>query len=289
MSRRRESAPSNASCSQKVEYEMAYTPYDWQQTLRQKADYVEDRLRGGSPVVGLSCQTGVLLLTTRRTQRKIFEIYDRLAFAGLGNPSDLETVRQLSVDFAHAEGYQRSPDDVSIQRVVGLAISPTLKRSFADPFRTPLVLRGLFAQTGDRADDDLFFALNYDGEFLLQQQHAVAAGTEFAEQQMRRVLTERETKRKSKTASPLELAEAIEKALQAWATGRWALRAGISQSDKRPEKEQVAETPSAREIQEVLSEELEEGTLEAAVLERDPKRERRLRLLSEEELARFLP
>ncbi|OGF53982.1 MAG: hypothetical protein A2Z21_05195 [Candidatus Fraserbacteria bacterium RBG_16_55_9] len=215
---------------------MAYTPYDWQQTLRQKADYVEDRLRGGSPVVGLSCQAGALLLTTRRTQRKIYEIYDRLAFAGLGNPSDLETVRQLSVDFAHAEGFQRSPDDVSIQRVVGLAISPALKRSFSDPFRTPLVLRALFVQVGDQPNNDLFFALNYDGEFLLQHQHAVAAGTEFAEQQMRRILTERETKRKPKNALPLELEAALEKAIQVWAVGHWALRAGIFQSDERSER-----------------------------------------------------
>lgn len=265
---------------------MAYTPYDWQQTLRQKADYVEDRLQGGSPVVGLSCKTGSLLFTTRRTQRKIFEIYDRLAFAGLGNPSDLETVRQLSVDFAHAEGYQRSPDDVSIQRVVGLAISPALKRSFADPFRTPLVLRGLFVQVGDRPEDDLYFTLNYDGEFLLQHQCAVASGTEYAEQQMKRALRERETKRKSKSAPPLELENAMEKALQAWAVGQWALRTGIP--EKGSERESTAETlPSARELQKILAEELQEGTLEAAVLERDLKRERRLRFLDEEELARF--
>lgn len=269
---------------------MAYTPYDWQQTLRQKADYVEDRLRAGSPVVGLSCETGTLLLTTRRTQRKIFEIYDRLAFAGLGNPSDLETVRQLAVDFAHAEGYQRSPDDVSIQRVVGLAISPVFKRSFADPFRTPLVLKGLFVQVGDHPQDDLFFTLNYDGEFMLHHHHAVAAGTESAEQRMKQTLSERNSKRKSKDASVLPLETALQRALHAWAMGSWVLRAGILEPGQRGKAESAVEAlPSQREIQEIWTKELEEGAVEAAVLERDAKRERRFRLLSVEELARFLP
>jgi len=269
---------------------MAYTPYDWQQTLRQKADYVEDRLRAGSPVVGLSCDAGALLLTTRRTQRKIFEIYDRLAFAGLGNPSDLETIRQLAVDFSHAEGYQRSPDDVSIQRVVGLALSPALKRSFADPFRTPLVLRGLFVQVGDRQEDDLFFALNYDGEFMLHHNYAVAAGTEHAKRQMELMLFERETKRRSKEVSPLKLERAIEKALQAWAIGRRALQTeGPPVEEEGVRGSSTGMPQSTREIQEILSEELKESTVEAAVLERTPKRERRFRLLLEEELAHFLP
>ncbi len=252
---------------------MAYTPYDWQQTLRQKADYVEDRLRGGSPVVGISCDVGVLLLSTRRTQRKIFEIYDRLAFAGLGNPSDLEAVRQLAVDFAHAEGYQRSPEDVSIQRVLSFAISPVLKRSFADPFRTPLVLKGLFAQVGDRPEDDLFFRLNYDGEFMLHRQQAAIAGTEFAERQMERAFLE--TKRKT-----IKLDAGLERALSAWAIGQWALKA---------EGEGAEKLPTRQQIQQILTESLKEGMeIEAAVLERDPSRERRLRLLNQEELEPFL-
>lgn len=256
---------------------MAYTPYDWQQTLRQKADYVEDRLRGGSPVVGLSCQEGVLLFTTRRTQHKIFEIYDRLAFSGLGNPSDLELVRQMAVDFAHAEGYQRSPEDVSIQRVVGFAISPVLKRYFADPFRMPLVLRGLFAQVGDRTEEDLFFSLNYDGEFMLHHQQAAIAGTEVSQRQMGRAIFELVRGHK---ASTLSLEAALEISLNAWALGRWD-----------PQAEGPKEgLPSAHEIQKILKEELKEGVeVEAAVLERKPHWDRRLKFLSKEELARLLP
>ena len=245
---------------------MAFTPYDWQQTLRQKADYVEDRLREGSPVVGLSCHEGVLLVTVRRSQQqKIFEIYDRLAFAGLGNQSDLETIRQIAVDFAHAEGFARSPQDVSIQRVVGVALSPAMKRSFSDPLRLPLVVRGLFAQLGDTPESDLFYMLNYDGEFSLTHRFGVAAGTEGAREAMERVLSEFGKKLPKRDA-------ALEKALEAWAVGRREA-AATRESDWRA----------------VLAEALKMGIVEAALLERDSPRERRFRFLREHELRPFLP
>jgi proteasome alpha subunit len=245
---------------------MAFTPYDWQQTLRQKADYVEDRLREGSPVVGLSCREGVLLVTVRRAQQqKIFEIYDRLAFAGLGNQSDVETLRQLAVDFAHAEGFARSPQDVSIQRVVGVALSPAMKRSFSDPLRLPLVVRGLFAQLGDSPEHDLFYTLNYDGEFSLGYRFGAVAGTEGARAAMERVLQEFSQKLPTREA-------AFEKALEVWAVGRC----------------------EALEIKEpqwraVLAEALQEGVVEAALLERESRRDRRFRFLREQEIKPFLP
>jgi proteasome alpha subunit len=245
---------------------MAFTPYDWQQTLRQKADYVEDRLREGSPVVGLSCREGVLLVTVRRAQQqKIFEIYDRLAFAGLGNQSDVETLRQLAVDFAHAEGFARSPQDVSIQRVVGVALSPAMKRSFSDPLRLPLVVRGLFAQLGDSPEKDLFYTLNYDGEFSLGYRFGAVAGTEEARAAMERVLREFSQKLPTREA-------AFEKALEAWAVGRC-------------EALEIKET----NWRAVLAQALEEGVVEAALLERESRRDRRFRFLREQEIKPFLP
>ena len=263
---------------------MAYTPYDWQQTLRQKADYVLDRLREGSPVVGISTQEGILLCTVRRSQRKIFEIYDRLAFAGLGNPSDLEAVRQLAVDFTHAEGFQRSPQDVSIQRVVGFAISPALKRHFSDPLRLPLVLRGLFAQVGDNAEDDLFYILNYDGEFSLVKHYAAVAGAEHVAEKMKEALMD--------LKKPPAYEAALEAAVRGWGIGFWESRHGTSekQESTRNSEPETVKLPKEREWRELLAQELKEGAVvEAAILERQTRRERRFRLLSEEEIKPLLP
>ncbi len=273
---------------------MAYSPYDWRQTLQEKADYVEDRLRGGSPVIALSCREGVLLLTLRGTQRKLYELYERLAFGGLGNPSDLETIRQTAIDFCHAEGFQRSPEDVSIQRVVGFALSPVLKRGFADPLRAPLVLRGLFAQVGEQATDDLFYKLNYDGEFSLQSRYAGLAGAAAAERQLEETLSERLGAAKSLRRAP-GWQKALPPALRAWAVARWQARQEMenSESDENSAGDQAsAETlrqPSERECERLLAAELEKGSLEAALLERETARAQRFRLLSEQELAPLLP
>lgn len=262
---------------------MAYTPYDWQQTLRQKADYVLDRLREGSPIVGISVQEGILLCTVRRSQRKIFEIYDKLAFAGLGNPSDLEAVRQLAVDFAHAEGFQRSPQDVSIQRLVSFAISPALKRHFSDPLRLPLVLRGLFVQLGDTPEDDLFYTLNYDGEFSLMKHFSVVAGAAHVAEKMKGALAD--------LREPPPYKAGLEMAIRTWAIGFWESRHGASEREESSHSElEVVELPKEQEWRELLAQELKEGAMvEAALLERQTRRERRFRLLSEEEIKPLLP
>lgn len=258
---------------------MAYTAYDWQQTLAEKADYAEGRLRRGSPVVALSLPEGVLLLSVRRGgQAKLFEIYDRLALGALGTPSDLELVRQWAVDFSHAEGFQRSPEDVTIQRVVGFAISPAFKRAFSDPLRMPLVLKAAFAQVGDRPEDDHLFTLDYDGEFARRDRCATVAGTREAESRMDEALD---------GSRPEDLNEALPLALRAWAAGQW----------QPPAPEDDAETdddtlvlPSDQEGARVLRRALDEGgRVEAALIERDTARERHYRPLRDDELAPHLP
>ena len=70
-----------------------YTPFDREEAVGYRKDNVENRLREGSPVVGLSYDGGMLLLTVRRTQRKVYEIYDRQMFSAIGMQTDIETVR----------------------------------------------------------------------------------------------------------------------------------------------------------------------------------------------------
>lgn len=251
---------------------MVYTPYDWAQMLRQKADYVEDRLRLGSPVVGISCDFGVLIATVRGSQRKIYEVYDRIAFAALGQQADIEAIRMLAVDFAHVEGFQRSPEDVSIQRVVGFSVSPTVRRAFSDPFRTPFVVRGLFAQVGESVSEDTFIVLNYDGEFVQREGVAAIAGVVEVEGEMERFVTER-----LRPTNPA-LDEALQIALMAWALGKIKVEGEASSG----EGEKVKVTSEM--LSETLNRSLANGKVEAAVLERHSARERRFRMLTDDQV-----
>jgi proteasome alpha subunit len=187
------------------------TPYDFQENLQQRAQYIRNRLQAGSPVIGISYDNGIMLLTTRRRGRKVFEIYDRLMLSAIGNQADVETLRVAAIDFAHQEGFVRSPDDVTVQRVVGFALSPALKKAFGDPLTTPFVVRALFAELHDAPERDLFYILNYDGEFNPAERFAVIAGTTGAEDLATRYL------RDALPNTPT-LEKALSLALVAWAS-----------------------------------------------------------------------
>ncbi|MFQ3610471.1 MAG: hypothetical protein SNJ72_03155 [Fimbriimonadales bacterium] len=245
------------------------TPYDFQENLQQRAQYIRNRLQAGSPVVGLSYDNGVMLVSVRRRGRKVFEIYDRLIFAGIGNQSDVETMRIAAVDFTHQEGFIRSPDDVTIQRVVGFALSPALKKAFGDPFTAPFVFRGLFAELGATPEQDLFYLLNYDGEFLQANNYAVLAGTNLAEENALDYL-------ESQISGVPSFESAVPIALTAW---------GIAQhSATQEETESVSETTARTTLREALG----DGTVEIGLLERETLRENRFRLVSTEQLEPLL-
>jgi proteasome alpha subunit len=238
-----------------------YSPYDWNQAIQHRSEYIDQRLRDGSPVVGLSIPEGQILFTVRRAQRKIFDIYDRLMFSAIGSQSDVETIRLTAVDVAHQEGYARSPDDVTAQRIVGLRISPAVRRAFGEQFATPIVVRAIFAELGERQEDDQFFMLNYDGEFTISNSYAVVAGTRAAEERTVELL---------ERAHPLlnNLPQAIRLAAESWGTGTQSVR-HLDDEEGEPGSDLTA----------LLREELPRGTVEVGFLERQTNRENRFRLL----------
>jgi proteasome alpha subunit len=154
-----------------------FTPYDWQEGIGNRAQYIEGKLAQGAPVLAVSLDSGILVFTYRRQARKIYEIYDRLLFAGVGQQSDVEALRAAALEFASKEGYNRSEEDVTIQRVA-TAISASVKRAFSDFSAAPLVARSLYAEVNETPGDDLYYVLDYDGDYSMTRLMAVVAGTE---------------------------------------------------------------------------------------------------------------
>lgn len=152
------------------------TPFDWQEGIGRRAQYVESRLSHGIPVVALSCEDGILIASQRRQSQKIFEIYDRLALASIGQQSDIEAIRVAAVDFAHQEGFNRSEEEVTIQRIV-MGLSSSVKRSFSDFNSSPITAISLFAEVGEEIKDDRFVILNYDGDYETKLGSAAIAPT----------------------------------------------------------------------------------------------------------------
>jgi proteasome alpha subunit len=245
------------------------TPYDFQENLQQRAQYIRNRLRAGSPVIGISYDNGVLLLALKRRGRKVYEVYDRLMFSAIGNQADVENLRLAAIDFAHQEGFVRSPDDVTIQRVVGFALSPALKKAFGDPLTTPFVARALFAELHDAPERDQFYTLNYDGEFLPYERFAAIGGTPTAEEQAMRYLEAQLTRLPT-------LESALPIALTAW---------GVAyEAAQQEDVDAVSEDAARNRLREMLG----EAQVEVGILERQTLRENRFRLLTHQQLEPYL-
>lgn len=249
------------------------SPYDFNEAVQHRAEYVDERLREGSPVVGLRYDSGLLLLSTRRTQRKTFEIYDRIMMSAIGAQADVEAIRIAALDFAHQEGFSRSPDDVTLNRIVGFALSPALKKAFGDTWSSPLVFRGVFAELGRKPGLDRFGMLNYDGEFAYTEDYAVAAGTHYAEEMMVEQLKD--------AGANLSLSDAIRAALDAWTLGHHHAAAPAA---RRDDEEDADAGEPGLDPADYLRKHLESMTIEAAILDRSSPRETKFRLLTEDEL-----
>jgi proteasome alpha subunit len=256
-----------------------FTPFDFNEAVGHRKDYIDERLREGSPVVGLAYEGGLMLLTVRRNQRKVYEIYDRQMFAAIGYQSDIENVRLASIQMAHQEGFERSPDDVSVQRLVGFSLSPALKKAFGDQFSgMPFVIRALFAELGRTPGTDLFCVLGYDGEYRQYPGAAAIAGTQMAEDRMLEQIGE------PNLAWTRE--EALQKALAAWTIGARTSfkRSAIGQKEDEEEFNPLRGIDEADADRVFLHDELKTGTLEVGLLERRTHRESRFRLLTPADL-----
>lgn len=219
------------------------TPYDWQENIGHRASFVESRLEAGIPVAAASIPDGILIATFRYQSSKIFEIYDRLAFSAIGQQSDVEMVRVAAIEFCHQEGYRRSEDDVTIQRVA-THLSQPIKRAFGDIASAPMVVRSLFAEVAAEAAHDKYFAIDYDGDYSVYKGYFFLAGTHEAGETM------------GKTVTGFDFAVANRD--DALAQLREAVTVGMDPNGSR-----------------AASSELPELTFEAALLRRDPKWSRR--------------
>jgi len=211
------------------------TPYDWQEGIGHRAGYVEAKLEQAAPILAVSLDAGILMLTRRRQGRKLFEIYDRLVFGAIGLQSDVEQVRMGALEFASREGFARSEQDVNIQRVV-TAISAPLKRGFGDFSTSPIVLRAFFAEMGERAEDDKYFTVDYDGDYAEATRAMAIAG--------RHELADRLTGELLKVPKDSDLATAREQLERIWAgieddsAEMWAnLVPEAALMDRSPERE----------------------------------------------------
>src|SRR5437763_42866 len=86
-----------------------------EQVMKDRADYARKGIARGRSLAALSYDNGILICAENpsRTLHKVAEIYDRIAFAGVGKFSEFDSLRTSRVRLADVKGYTYSREDVA--------------------------------------------------------------------------------------------------------------------------------------------------------------------------------
>ncbi len=147
-----------------------------EQVMKDRADYARKGIARGRALVAVRYEDGIALVAENpsETLRKISEIYDRIAFAGVGKYNEFDQLRVAGVRAADLKGYQYSRDDVDARslanqyaQIVGQIFTHEMK---------PMEVEILVAEIGVEPAQDQMFHVLYDGTVFDQRDHAALGG-----------------------------------------------------------------------------------------------------------------
>src|SRR5712675_688017 len=133
-----------------------------EQMMKDKAEYARKGISRGKAIVALEYLDGVLLLAENPSAllHKISEIYDRIAFAGVGKYNEFENLRVAGIRLADLRGYSYDRRDVTA-RALANAYAQTLGSIFTEQ-QKPYEVEICVAEVGASAEDDQLYRLTYD-------------------------------------------------------------------------------------------------------------------------------
>jgi proteasome alpha subunit len=191
------------------------------QLMQDKAEYARKGIAKGRSIVAMEYVDGLLLTAENPSSllSKISEIYDRIAFAGVGKYSEFENLRKLGIRYADVTGYSYSRQDVTTKALAN-AYSEMIGTVFTrDP--KPLEVEILVIEVGATTPQNQIYQVSFDGSINDHRDFAVIGGQA---ERIRTYLDEHYTQNMS---------------LQdAFALSRQALRAGY---EKPPEEASTLE------------------------------------------------
>jgi proteasome alpha subunit len=146
-----------------------------EQLVRDKAEFARKGIARGRSILAADYKDGVLLMAENPSTalHKISEVYDRIAFAGVGKYNEFETLRKAGIRQADLMGYLYSRDDVT---AMGLAtqFAQTMGVIFTrDP--KPFEVELLLAEISPDGSEHRLFRITYDGT-LYDERNFVAIG-----------------------------------------------------------------------------------------------------------------
>jgi proteasome alpha subunit len=156
---------------------MSMMPYaSPEQVMKDRADYARKGIARGRALCAVFYADGVAIVAENpsNTLRKISEIYDRIAFAGVGRYNEFDQLRVSGVRAADMKGFQYSRDDVDARSLAN-QYAQILGQIFTHEMK-PLEVEILVAEVGFDATGDRLFRIQYDGTIMDEQRFSVLGG-----------------------------------------------------------------------------------------------------------------
>ena len=148
-----------------------------EQVMKDRADYARKGIARGRSLIAFRFDNGIAICAenTTPTLRKVSEIYDRMAFAGVGKYIEFDQLRIAGVRHADLKGYAFSRGDVDARSLAN-QYAQILGQIFTHEMK-PLEVELLVAEIGeDNGHNDQLFHILYDGTVMHEDMSVVIGG-----------------------------------------------------------------------------------------------------------------
>jgi proteasome alpha subunit len=147
-----------------------------EQIVQDKAEYARKGIARGRSLAAVVADEGIVLCAenSSATLRKVAEIYDRIAFGGVGRYNEFDQLRIAGVRHADTKGFTYSREDVDARSLAN-QYAQLLGNIFTHEMK-PMEVEILVAEVGDDASGDQLFHILYDGTVVDEEHLSVLGG-----------------------------------------------------------------------------------------------------------------
>ena len=147
-----------------------------EQVMKDRADYARKGIARGRALVAVRYLDGIAIVAENSSEslRKVSEIYDRIAFGGVGRYNEYDQLRVAGVRAADLKGFQYSRDDVDARSLAN-QYAQILGQIFTHEMK-PMEVEILVAEVGIEPAGDQMYHILYDGTVVDERDYAVLGG-----------------------------------------------------------------------------------------------------------------
>ena len=147
-----------------------------EQVMQDRADYARKGSARGRSLVALEYSGGIALVAENAsaTLRKVSEIYDRIAFGGVGRYNEFDQLRIAGVRHAELKGFQYSREDVDARSLAN-QYAQMLGQIFTHEMK-PLEVEIVVAEIGHGDSPSELYRIQYDGTVVDEHEFSCIGG-----------------------------------------------------------------------------------------------------------------